>query len=66
MGLGAALILGLGLGLGLPGGEEVTEPATDPLLIETQNGFIKGRVSWTASFLKFKNRETSLLSPDKV
>lgn len=42
--LGAALILGLGLGFGLrDGGEEVTEPAKDPLMIETENGFIKGQ-----------------------
>ena len=43
VGLGAALILGLGLGLGLRDEEEVTEPATDPLMIETENGFIKGQ-----------------------
>ena len=43
MGLGAALILGLGLGLGLRDGEENTEPTTDPLMIETENGFIKGQ-----------------------
>ena len=43
MGLGAALILGLGLGLGLSGGEEVTEPEKDPLMVETENGFVKGQ-----------------------
>ena len=43
VGLGAALILGLGLGLGLRDGEENTEPTTDPLMIETENGFIKGQ-----------------------